>query len=90
MALTYRSKYYGDLTTFLGEGWTEEEINLYFPILESLSPEDLRRLHALCNIRMFASHEAVDEEQAIHVLVNAHDTPKELLLKSLKTMKHIA
>jgi hypothetical protein len=85
MTTLYTSKYYGDLTNFLG--WTEDEINMYFPILESLNEQELLQLHEACNIKMFSLEEAVDKEQAIHVLVNPNDTPKALLIKAIKAIK---
>ena len=83
----YHSKYYGDTSGFLEDGWTAEEINTYFPILETMSDEDLLKLHTLCSVHMFDPGESVDQEQAIHVLVNPKDTPKALLIASIKELK---
>jgi hypothetical protein len=87
MANLYRSKYYSDLSTFLKEGWTEEEINTYFPILESLNEQELLQLHNHCKIKMFSAEEGIDKEQAIHALVNPKDTPKYILIEAIKNRK---
>jgi hypothetical protein len=88
MPQLYKSKYYNDLSYFLDYGWSEREINIYFPLLESLNVQDLLQLHQLCQIIMFSTPDSFDKEQAIHVLVNHTDTPKDLLIKSLQTMKN--
>lgn len=87
MRESYNSKYYSDLQSFLEKGWTQEEINTYFPLLESLSEEDLFKLHQLCQIKMFSSGDPVDKEQAIHALVNPDDTPKEMLINALRSIE---
>lgn len=84
MSNLYVSKYYSDLSIFLKEGWTEEEINKYFPILELLSENQLLQLHEACNIEMFSPDEVVDKEQAIHALVNSKDTSKTTLIEAIK------
>ncbi len=83
MTERYKSQYYSDLNYFLKVGWTENEIDTYFPIMESLSDSELLELHELCHISMFKEGESVDKEQAIHALVNPHDTPKDLLLSAV-------
>lgn len=83
----YRSKYYSDLGTFLQTGWTIEEINTYFPYIESLKNTELIRLHQLSGIDMFTPNESLDKEQAIHALVNSKDTPKDRLIQSIQILK---
>jgi hypothetical protein len=78
-----------DRTYLLDHGWTEQEIDRYVPFLAGLSNMQLRELHTLCNVRMFKLEEAVDREQAVYVLLNPHDTPKELLFTGLKELLEI-
>ena len=89
MATLYTSKYYTDVSTFLKQGWTEEEINTYFPILESLNDRELLELHEACNIKMFSPGEIVDKEQAIHALVNSKDTPKSIFIEAIKINRRL-
>lgn len=83
----FTSKYYSDFDFLLKKGWTESEISTYIPLLESLSDEELLSLHQLCHIQMFSSKDTVDKEQAIHVLINPDDTPKQLLIDSINQLR---
>ncbi|GEM_PF-2499529 len=83
MSDPYKSQYYPDTQYFINNGWSQYEINVYFPILESLDNQELLDLHALCHAKMFKKGEAVDKEQAIHVVLNPNDTPKERLVSAL-------
>jgi len=87
MSELYKSKYYADLRQFMKDGWTEEEINTYFPLLESMEGEELLKLHKLCSITMYRTGENVNKEQAIHVLVNPKDTPKEMLINAIDSIR---
>ncbi len=86
----YTSQYLFDTTFLLQHGWTEENINTIIPLLESLDDQSLRELHRLCNIAMFAPDESVDEEQAVWVLINPQDTPKDLLFSALAQLNLIS
>ena len=87
MAIKYKSKYCGDLYWYVKEGWTEEEIDQHFPVLESMTNKELLRIHEMCEIKMYSDEERVDKEQAVIVLVNPMDTPKELLISSIKALQ---
>jgi hypothetical protein len=79
----YKSKYYLDLQHFIKRGWTEAQINAYFPVLEAMSQRELFDLHAKCGVKMFSRPDDVDEESAIHVLVSGSDVSKPRLIEEL-------
>lgn len=78
-----------DRQYLLENGWAEDEINTYLPILEGLNDQSLLELHSLCKIHMFEPGETVDREQAFYVLLNPHDTPKELLISAIQKLQQM-
>jgi len=87
MTSHFESPSQGNVEYLLNYGWTAEEIVRYIPQIEALDDAALLKLHALCHISMFTSNQAIDREQAIRVLINPEDTPKPLLISSLKELK---
>ena len=71
----------------LAHGWTEKEIEKYIPYLETLDSESLWFLHEMLGIQMFFSIEQMenDKQLAVWALVNPMSTPKEYLLRAIKT-----
>lgn len=90
MAPHFESPSQGNIDYLLSAGWTPDEISIYIPQIEALSDRALLILHHLCHISMFSTYETIDREQAIRVLINPKDTPKELLLSSLPKLQQMA